>query len=61
MDPEYFPTARMREIIDYLHNHNQHYSKHCTYSPGHLCLRDTFSPHNRPRNWILTGSRLRDL
>ena len=33
MDPEYFPTAHMREIIDYLHNHNQHYSKHCTYSP----------------------------
>ena len=31
MDPQYFPTARMREIIDYLHNHNQHYSKHGTY------------------------------
>jgi alpha-glucosidase len=28
MDPEYFPTPRMREIIDYLHNHNQHYSEY---------------------------------
>ena len=25
MDPEYFPPARMREIIDYLHDHNQRY------------------------------------
>ena len=25
MDPEYFPHARMREIIDYLHKHNQRY------------------------------------
>ena len=25
MDPEYFPPARMREIIDYLHKHNQRY------------------------------------
>ena len=61
MDPQYFPTVRMREIIDYLHNHNQHYSKHCMYSPRHLCLRDEFSTDDGPRNWILTGSRLRDL
>jgi hypothetical protein len=25
MDPQYFPTARMREIIDYLHKYNQRY------------------------------------
>jgi alpha-glucosidase len=25
MDPEYFPPPRMREIIDYLHNHDQRY------------------------------------
>ena len=25
MDPEYFPPARMRDIIDYLHEHNQRY------------------------------------
>ncbi|KAI0274382.1 alpha-glucosidase [Russula aff. rugulosa BPL654] len=25
MDPEYFPPARMREIIDYLHKHDQRY------------------------------------
>jgi hypothetical protein len=25
MDPEYFPTPRMREIIDYLHSHDQRY------------------------------------
>jgi hypothetical protein len=25
MDPDYFPPARMREIIDYLHKHDQRY------------------------------------
>ena len=25
MDPEYFPPARMREIIDHLHKHDQRY------------------------------------
>jgi hypothetical protein len=25
MDPQYFPPARMRDIIDYLHEHNQRY------------------------------------
>lgn len=25
LDPEYFPIDRMREIVDYLHEHNQHY------------------------------------
>jgi hypothetical protein len=25
MDQGYFPTARMREIIDYLHKHDQRY------------------------------------
>jgi len=25
MDPEYFPPSRMREIIDYLHKHDQRY------------------------------------
>jgi alpha-glucosidase len=25
IDPEYFPPARMREIIDYLHKHDQRY------------------------------------
>ena len=25
MDQDYFPTARMREIIDYLHKHGQRY------------------------------------
>ena len=27
LDPDYFPLARMREIIDYLHSHGQRYSK----------------------------------
>lgn len=26
-DPSYFPTDKMREIVSYLHDHNQHYSK----------------------------------
>ena len=25
VDPDYFPLDRMREIIDYLHNHQQRY------------------------------------
>ena len=24
-DPQYFPTDKMREIVDYLHSHDQHY------------------------------------
>ena len=31
MDPQYFPTARMREIIDYLHKHNQRYGNYCKH------------------------------
>lgn len=31
MDPVYFPTARMREIIDYLHSHNQRYGVYHLY------------------------------
>lgn len=26
-DPQYFPLDRMREIVDYLHDHDQRYSK----------------------------------
>jgi hypothetical protein len=38
MGPEYFPPARMREIIDYLHEHDQRYHEngHCRMSPHHL-------------------------
>ena len=25
VDPDYFPLNRMREIVDYLHTHNQHF------------------------------------
>lgn len=25
VDPDYFPLARMREIVDYLHSHNQRF------------------------------------
>lgn len=25
LDPEYFPLAKVREIVDYLHAHNQKY------------------------------------
>ena len=27
VDPDYFPLARMREIVDYLHSHDQHFGK----------------------------------
>ena len=33
MDPQYFPTARMREIIDYLHKYNQRYGRYRQYFP----------------------------
>lgn len=26
LDPDYFPLNRMREIVDYLHKNNQHFS-----------------------------------
>ena len=26
VDPDYFPMDRMREIVDYLHTHDQHFS-----------------------------------
>jgi alpha-glucosidase len=34
MDPDYFPPARMREIIDYLHEHHQRYGMSHTYQYG---------------------------
>ena len=27
VDPDYFPLARMREIVDYLHSHDQHFGQ----------------------------------
>jgi len=27
LDPDYFPLKRMREIVDYLHAHDQQYGK----------------------------------
>ena len=27
VDPDYFPMDRMREIVDYLHTHDQHFSR----------------------------------
>lgn len=35
MDHKYFPTARMREIINYLHNHDQRYGMSHTSVIGH--------------------------
>jgi hypothetical protein len=32
MDPDYFPPARMREIIDYLHKHDQRYGMSFIYT-----------------------------
>jgi hypothetical protein len=34
MDPDYFPPARMREIIDYLHKHDQRYGMSFIYTNG---------------------------
>lgn len=38
LDPDYFPLTRMRQIIDYLHSHDQHYilmtDPAVAYAPG---------------------------
>lgn len=34
LDPQYFPINRMREIINYLHTHNQQYGKRPPFNPG---------------------------
>ncbi|KAI9452984.1 galactose mutarotase-like domain-containing protein, partial [Lactarius psammicola] len=49
MDPQYFPTPRMREIIDYLHKHNQRYAANGSASlgvvwPGVTVYPDWFHP-----------------
>lgn len=28
VDPDYFPLDRMRDIVSYLHSHNQQYSQY---------------------------------
>ena len=33
LDPDYFPLKRMRQIIDYLHDHQQQYSRHSRFNP----------------------------
>lgn len=33
VDPDYFPLDRMRDIVSYLHSHNQHYSQYSRVSP----------------------------
>ena len=33
VDPNYFPLARMREIVSYLHSHDQKYSKLFSSNP----------------------------
>jgi hypothetical protein len=38
MDPQHFPTARMREIIDYLHKYNQRYGRYRKYFPSLFVL-----------------------
>ena len=32
VDPDYFPLDRMREIVDYLHAHDQRYSAYTVHS-----------------------------
>ena len=33
LDQDYFPQSRMREIIKYLHDHNQQYSENLPWAP----------------------------
>ena len=38
-DPDYFPTSRMREIVDYLHAHDQKFGAYVhLISRGHNSL-----------------------
>lgn len=36
-DPQYFPTNRMREIVDYLHSHEQQYSTYTIQRASTMC------------------------
>ena len=57
MDPEYFPPARVREIIDYLHKHDQRYGMfHVSVVVRPVIYG--FSSDDGPRGWIRTWSRL---
>jgi hypothetical protein len=38
LDPQYFPLNRMREIIDYLHAHNQQYSEYSSFNSDLISL-----------------------
>ena len=40
LDPEYFPLKRMREIVDYLHAHDQQYSEYPSFNSDLLPLID---------------------
>jgi hypothetical protein len=42
LDPDYFPTKKMREIVANLHSKNQYYSTFLT-CPIKVCLHPTFS------------------
>lgn len=44
LDPDYFPLNRMREIIDYLHSHDQRYSMSDRVTYHLLALTTCVSP-----------------
>ena len=35
IDPDYFPLPRMREIVSYLHTHDQRYGELFTFDNSH--------------------------
>ena len=50
LDPDYFPKAKMREIVANLHSKNQRYSRPFTFLTE-ANLHSTFSYDGRPGCW----------
>ncbi|KAH9483447.1 putative alpha/beta-glucosidase agdC [Psilocybe cubensis] len=49
VDPDYFPLARMREIVDYLHSHQQRFVLMTDPAVAYL-PNDTYAPYNNGKD-----------
>lgn len=57
-DPDYFPTDRMREIVDYLHRHNQQYGTVLSLLHSYDLANEIYSSYDGPCCRISTGPEL---
>lgn len=53
-DPQYFPLAKMRQIVSDLHAGNQHYSEKPTFLYRLSPLMLTYSTYGRSCRWCET-------